>query len=125
MYFEEPDLCRRLLEAGWSTHFAPVTDVIHVEGASTQQVRHDMLWEWAVSYARYNERHFSGLHLAAARLMFRVGMRIRWCREHLRSMFVRDAESRATFAGNAAVWSRAMALGSAGELAPERSRAPQ
>lgn len=37
LYFEEPDLCRRMLLAGWETHFAPVTDVIHVEGASTQQ----------------------------------------------------------------------------------------
>jgi GT2 family glycosyltransferase len=109
MYFEEPDLCRRMLNAGWETHFAPVTDIVHVEGASTQQRRHDMLWEWAVSYAHYNERHFSGVHLEMARLMFRVGMLVRWCRERLRAVFA-DRASRAELAGDAAIWSRALRL---------------
>jgi GT2 family glycosyltransferase len=125
MYFEEPDLCFRMLKAGWETHFAPVADIIHVEGASTQQRRHDMLWEWAVSYARYNERHCSGRRLAVARLMFKAGMLVRWCRENVRSVFARDSRSRAQIAGDAAVWSRALGLGSGGELGTRRRRPPE
>ena len=111
LYFEEPDLCRRMLRAGWETHFAPVTEVVHVEGASTQQRRHDVLWDWAVSYSLYNERHFSGFRLAQARLMFNLGMRLRWCRESLRSRLATDPAIRAERAADAAIWSRALTLG--------------
>jgi GT2 family glycosyltransferase len=111
MYFEEPDLCSRILRAGWDTHFAPVADVVHVEGASTQQRRHEMLWEWAVSYARYIERHFSGRRLTVARVMFRAGMLVRWFVQHARWLVARDAPTRAQIAGDAAVWSRALSLG--------------
>src|SRR5262249_11131009 len=36
LYAEEVDLCYRLKAAGWEVHFAPVTDVVHVGGASIQ-----------------------------------------------------------------------------------------
>lgn len=36
MYYEEVDLAFRLRLAGWATHFAPVTDVVHRGGASTE-----------------------------------------------------------------------------------------
>ena len=111
MYFEEPDLCLRLLRAGWQTHFAPVTDIVHVEGASTQQRRHDMLWEWVVSYRYYIERHFSGYRLALARVTFRAGMRVRWARERWRWLLSDDPEARAALTADAAIWSRALTLG--------------
>jgi hypothetical protein len=111
LYFEEPDLCSRMLAAGWETHFAPVADIVHVEGASTQQRRHEVLWEWVVSYARYNERHFSGRRLAVARVMFRAGMLVRWIVQQARWLVARDAATRAQIAGDAAVWARALGLG--------------
>jgi GT2 family glycosyltransferase len=111
LYFEEPDLSRRMLRRGWETHFAPVTEVVHVEGASTQQRRHQVLWAWAVSYNLYNQRHFTGPRLFLARVMFKLGMRIRWCRESLRSRLASDPAIRAKLAGDAAVWSRALTLG--------------
>jgi len=107
LYFEEPDLCRRMLTAGWETHFAPVTDVIHVEGASTQQRRAEVLWAWAESYRRYNERHFQGLRLALARATYRFGMRVRWCREWLRFAMASDPEARSRYAADASIWARA------------------
>jgi GT2 family glycosyltransferase len=110
LYFEEPDLCYRMLKAGWETHFAPVTDVVHVEGASTQQRRNDMLWEWAVSYMHYNERHLSGARLAAARATFRLGMRVRWVRESVRALLAPDPTTRAERTADAAVWVRALGL---------------
>jgi len=111
MYFEEPDLCLRLLHAGWETHFAPVTDVVHVEGASTQQRRHDMLWEWVVSYRYYIERHFSGRRLAIARTTFRFGMRVRWIRERLRWCLTNDPAAREALTMDAAIWLRALTSG--------------
>jgi GT2 family glycosyltransferase len=111
LYFEEPDLCRRMLNRGWETHFAPVTEVVHVEGASTQQRRAEVLWAWALSYRHYNERHFSGGSLRLARRTYRLGMRVRWLREWLRFALAADAESRARHASDAAIWARAIALG--------------
>jgi GT2 family glycosyltransferase len=37
MYYEEVDLAYRLAAAGWETHFAPVTEVTHIGGASTSK----------------------------------------------------------------------------------------
>jgi GT2 family glycosyltransferase len=110
LYFEEPDLCRRMLLAGWETHFAPVTDVIHVEGASTQQRPSEVLWAWAESYRRYNERHFQGARLALARQTYRWGMRVRWCREWMRFALTRDPGARSRHAADAGVWARAAKL---------------
>lgn len=110
LYFEEPDLCRRMLTAGWETHFAPVTEVIHVEGASTRQRRDDVLWAWAVSYGHYNERHFSGARLVLARRTYSLGMRVRWCREWVRFALASDPSARARHAADAAIWARAVNL---------------
>jgi len=110
LYFEEPDLCRRMLMAGWETHFAPVTDVIHVEGASTQQRPSEVLWAWAESYRRYNERHFEGSRLVLARRTYRWGMRVRWCREWIRGAMTLDPDARSRHIAYAGVWARAAKL---------------
>src|SRR5690606_9943376 len=39
MYFEETDLARRMWAAGWETHFVPMGPVMHIGGASTEQVK--------------------------------------------------------------------------------------
>lgn len=35
LYYEEVDLCRRLVAAGWTTWYAPTATIAHVGGAST------------------------------------------------------------------------------------------
>jgi GT2 family glycosyltransferase len=112
LYFEEPDLCLRMLKAGWETHFAPVTEVIHVEGASTQQRPREVLWHWVLSYRHYNERHLSGRRLQVARSIFRAGMRLRWLRELARARTATSAAQRAEHASIAEIWARAARLGS-------------
>ncbi len=107
LYFEEPDLCRRMLNVGWTTHFAPVTDIIHVEGASTQQRRAEALLAWTESYRLYNERHFRGAGLTAARATYWAGMRVRWCREWLRCATTTDSAARSRHIIDAQVWARA------------------
>jgi GT2 family glycosyltransferase len=108
LYFEEPDLCRRMLLAGWETHFAPVTDVIHVEGASTQQRRAEALIAWAESYRYYNERHFDGPGLVVARSMYVFGMLLRWCREWVRFATTSNPQARTRHAVDAGIWAEAV-----------------
>ncbi len=110
LYFEEPDLCHRMLKAEWDTHYAPVTEVIHIEGASTQQRRQEVLWDWVVSYMRYNERHHAGRQLELSQMTFRWSMRVRWAREKLRALRAKDPVLRAEHTADAAVWARAMTL---------------
>lgn len=59
MYFEEVDLSYRLRRAGWETHFAPVTDVIHAGGASTSQQHGAMFAEQMRAALRFSDRHHS------------------------------------------------------------------
>lgn len=67
MYGEDVDLCRRLQDAGFETHFAPVTTVGHAGGASTDRHADAMFREFLVSKRRYLLRHESGP--SAARLL--------------------------------------------------------
>lgn len=80
MYFEEADLCRRLSARGWQIHFAPVTTVTHEGGASTSQLRADMLTQVYASLRHYYcchlpERQLTELDLAIKSVM--VGRRVR------------------------------------------------
>ncbi|MBM3500566.1 MAG: glycosyltransferase family 2 protein, partial [Armatimonadetes bacterium] len=45
IFFNDVDLCRRLLDAGWEVWFTPRAEVIHHVGASTRQVRRAMIAE--------------------------------------------------------------------------------
>jgi GT2 family glycosyltransferase len=69
MYFEEVDLCYRLGQKGWQIHFAPVTEVVHVGGASTRQYRAEMNVQYFSSLARFYRKHYSRLRLAELTLV--------------------------------------------------------
>ncbi len=83
MYFEEVDLCLRLKNAGWETHFVPDGLVAHVGAASTSQVRGRMAAQHFRSSLRFYRRHYRGPRLAfwlgtvyAKRLFLRVRDRL-------------------------------------------------
>lgn len=78
MYFEEVDLCYRLSRQGWQIHFAPVTEVIHVGGASTEQFRTEMNAYYFASLARFYRKHYSPLRLAALTLMINWFALMNW-----------------------------------------------
>jgi GT2 family glycosyltransferase len=107
MYSEEVDLCYRMRAAGWETHYAPVADVFHVGRASTSQRRAEMLEQVGISSLRFYERHYSGLRLAQARAVLRLGMALRLLRDRLRSWWTADPARRRELADNIAVWQRA------------------
>lgn len=115
MYSEEIDLCYRLRRAGWETHFAPVTDVVHVGGASTRQYQSAMLAQLFLSSIEFYRRHHSGLRLAQAVLIIKLGMLGRLTRDGARWLATRDARRRDALRESLAAWRRVL-------LAPIRER---
>jgi GT2 family glycosyltransferase len=81
MFFNDVDLCRRLWDAGWEVWFTPAAQIIHHVGASTRQVRPEMVAESNRSLLAYYEKHYRGrvnpLAYAAVRALIRVGGRLR------------------------------------------------
>lgn len=76
MYSEEVDLAYRLRQAGWQVHFSPAVSVVHVGGASTTQVRAQMLVRLYESLFRFALHHYSapktlGLKLVVTYVMLR------------------------------------------------------
>jgi len=63
LYFEETDLSYRMAEAGWETHFAPVTDVVHACEISTGGVGTNATTTrfYFQSLEHYHDKHNSPL----------------------------------------------------------------
>ncbi len=59
IFYNDVDLCKRLLSAGWKIWYVPAARVIHRRGASTSQVRTKMIWETHRSLFRYLAKHDS------------------------------------------------------------------
>jgi GT2 family glycosyltransferase len=71
MYFEDADLCCRIQKAGWEVHFAPVTTVVHVGGASTDHVRADMAVQLLRSTDLFYQRHSARVSRTVMRLVMK------------------------------------------------------
>ena len=63
IFFNEVDLLKRLLDAGWPCWYTPVAHVLHHHGASTSQVKKSMVWESHKSLVRYFGKHLRGVSL--------------------------------------------------------------
>ncbi|MEJ7811825.1 MAG: glycosyltransferase family 2 protein [Gemmatimonadaceae bacterium] len=108
MYFEEVDLSYRLRAAGWETHFAPVTDVIHAGGASTAQWRTDMYARLFLSSMHYYEMHHSRLRSLGAAAVVKLSMLARLARDTTRFHATRDAGRRAELTERMVAWRRVL-----------------
>jgi len=88
IFFNDVDLCRRLWGERWEVWFTPAAKVIHHIGASTRQVRREMVAESHRSLLRYYEKHYRGrinpLAYHGARALIRVGGALRGARARLR-----------------------------------------
>ena len=60
IFFNDVDLCRRLWDAGWEVWFTPETSMVHEGGASTRQVRRQMIRESHLSLLRYYRKLYRG-----------------------------------------------------------------
>lgn len=63
VYFEEADLCWRLKERGWETHYLPQAKIVHYQGASSATAYDHiyldgiLLDEWARSAEQFLRKH--------------------------------------------------------------------
>jgi GT2 family glycosyltransferase len=94
LYGEEVDLCRRLAVAGYETHFAPVTTVVHVGGASTGQRLGGGRREYVVSKRRNLVAHQGPGTAACVLATLRAITRARLLRDGVRLRLSRDVERR-------------------------------
>ena len=108
MYAEETDLCFRMSSAAWETHFAPVTDIVHIGRASTRQRRVAMLEQSALSSIQFVDRHYSGRQHGGALFAIRCGMAVRMLRDQARYFWATDGDRRRELAENLGVWRRVL-----------------
>ena len=106
MYGEEVDLSYRLKAAGWEVHFAPVTDVVHVGGASTAPRRTDMEVRRVASALMFYRRHYSAPRAAALGWAIRAAGVGRWLRDAVRLRITADPGRSAALATDIALWRR-------------------
>jgi N-acetylglucosaminyl-diphospho-decaprenol L-rhamnosyltransferase len=106
MYAEEADLCWRMRAAGWETHFAPVTEVVHAGRGSTKQWRAEMLERAALSQLQFCRSHYTGPRRTLAVLVSQAVMGLRIIRDTARLLLVTDAAVRREIAENLRVWQR-------------------
>ncbi len=57
IFFNDVDWCRRAANLGLEAWYEPAAEVEHVGGASTRQVRPQMVWESHISLLRYYRKH--------------------------------------------------------------------
>jgi GT2 family glycosyltransferase len=97
MYYEEPDLCRRMHAAGWEVWYVPDVQVTHV-GAQT--VDRHMTTEWSQThYYASRLRYFRKHHGPAAAAAMRASVLVIDCLRWLKWFFVwRMSPSHQSFA---------------------------
>jgi len=61
MYAEETDWCYRFKQAGWKVIFAPVGEVVHLGGQSTEQKSSAMIVQLWLSILRFIRKHHGWL----------------------------------------------------------------
>jgi GT2 family glycosyltransferase len=111
MYWEEVDLCRRLAAAGFETHYAPVTTVVHAGAASTSQRAGAMRREWLIGFRRYLRRHESRRSASAMLGLLKLFVRARAARDAVRARTPGDPERRLRLATSSAASRELLAEG--------------
>jgi GT2 family glycosyltransferase len=69
MYVDEPDLCRRLAEAGWETHYVPDVSVVHYVSQFSANVPERRIVEHWRSRRKHWAKHHSPLGARMAALL--------------------------------------------------------
>lgn len=103
MYGEEVDLCRRLERAGFETHFAPVTTVVH-RGQASSGSRIASMRQRLLSQRRYLLRHESRPSAERVLTVLRAIATARLLRDMVLMWLVRDPERRLRLGDSASAW---------------------
>jgi GT2 family glycosyltransferase len=108
MYWEETDLCYRLVEAGWQTHFAPVATIVHAGEVSTGQRRAEMAFQFLQGLRLFSARHHTRRQRMALALALLVVLRLRVAYDLVRLRMTRDPVQRRWLTDSLAGWRRAL-----------------
>lgn len=106
LYAEDVDLCFRFRHAGWEVRFTEAARVVHVEGASTRQVRTEAMVRFFDSLARLYRRYYPPAWRARLRRVVAVILLERLVRDTLKQAFTRDPARRQALATDARLWHR-------------------
>ncbi len=74
IYFEDIDLCRRTVKAGWRLVFDPAARVFHEGGATTAARPEKSRWEYRRSQLLYYQKHASPFSRVLLRLSLRAAI---------------------------------------------------
>jgi N-acetylglucosaminyl-diphospho-decaprenol L-rhamnosyltransferase len=80
MYYEETDLCVRLVRAGWRNYYLPSASVMHVSAASTSAASEQMSVQFHRSQAIFYRRLRGPEGYATLKLIVWVGIGYRLVR---------------------------------------------
>ncbi|MFC1738370.1 glycosyltransferase family 2 protein [Planctomycetota bacterium] len=72
MYGEETDWCYRFKQAGWKILFTPGAQIIHIHGASTEQIKPQMILQLRGSILLFLKKHKNRFVYALACLLVAV-----------------------------------------------------
>jgi N-acetylglucosaminyl-diphospho-decaprenol L-rhamnosyltransferase len=104
MYLEETDLCYRLGQRGWETHFTRRATVVHTGGASTRQYGTPMMVQLFRSSVAFHQHHHSSVMAATAAGLLRLAMAARLVRDVPRAWVASDPRQRAITRQNIQAW---------------------
>lgn len=107
LYAEEVDLCLRMAQAGWETHFIPQAGVIHTGGASTRQRRAEMAVQFYESLLHFYSKHYSAASRRRLELLLKGIVLARWLRDSVRLGF--GLEHRPALTQDLLAWRRILA----------------
>ena len=105
MYSEEVNLCLRLRAAGWQIHFAPVTEVVHIGGASTARHRAAMSAQLYASQVQFYRQHYSTWRRVLLHVVIGYIMARNIARDALLLLRTGDVARRVVLGEDLAVWS--------------------
>lgn len=106
MYSEEVDLCFRLYQAGWETHFTPTATIAHVGGASTSQRRSEMAVQRFTSHMEFARQHYSTVRFWALVAVVKTIAVMKLIGTYALYLTARDDSRRKPVLENLALWRR-------------------
>jgi GT2 family glycosyltransferase len=97
VYAEEADWCRRIRQAGWRCVFAPVAQIVHLDGGSksTAQIKSRMHVQMQKSHLIYARKHHGRSGHAAAKILLTGSALLRLGLFGARRLIRRDADTQA------------------------------
>ena len=95
MYGEETDWCYRFKQTGWKIMFAPVGEIVHLGGQSSQKLWEEMLIQLRLSILKFINKHHCWLTRKTACLLVALFFAVRIPIWLMVSIFGREHKKRA------------------------------